>query len=146
MFEDKQTKDKVEKIGEATANLIKDVQRIESKVDQIKETIDKWENMRPKGRPKKTPEDVDREIAEEANVGMSKVEATIEGFQTQEAYDKLKKICEDITIKDETFRFEADDDNLEITIKSENKDDLHRRCMWLVKKTDIQNLKYNVEE
>jgi hypothetical protein len=71
--------------------------------------------------------------------------ATISGFSTGEDYEHLHKICEEISGKDMTFMFAGNPDALEIEIFSSDKDKLHQKAMWLIKKTNIEGLKYKVE-
>jgi hypothetical protein len=70
--------------------------------------------------------------------------ARIFNFPDVEAYTKFKNICKGISLKDETFKYYTDDKNIEVLITSNNKDDLHKRGTWLVKKTEITGLKYSV--
>lgn len=71
--------------------------------------------------------------------------STIKGFEVPEDYEKLKLICSDLTMKDETFKFEANDDDKEIYIYLEDKDQLHKKSMWLIKRTGIEGIKYTIK-
>jgi hypothetical protein len=70
--------------------------------------------------------------------------STIKGFETGEDYQKFHDICTDIAIKDETFKFEGNREAKEITVYSSDKDLLHKKSMWLIKKTNISSLKYTI--
>jgi len=70
--------------------------------------------------------------------------STIKGFNTEEDYQKFHDICSEIAIKDETFKFEGNREAKEIYIYLDDKDKLHKRSMWFIKKTNISNLKYTI--
>jgi hypothetical protein len=70
--------------------------------------------------------------------------STIRGFETEEDYQKFHDICTDIAIKDDTFKFEGNREAKEIYIYLNDKDLLHKKSMWLIKKTNISNLKYTI--
>jgi hypothetical protein len=70
--------------------------------------------------------------------------STIKGFENDEDYQKLHSICTDIATKDESFKFDGNSEAREIYIYSFDKDKLHKRSMWLVKKTGIENLIYTI--
>jgi hypothetical protein len=64
---------------------------------------------------------------------------------SDEDFEKLNGICSEIASKDESFIYDANYDDKEIILFSEDKDQLHKKSMWLVNKTGIQDLKYKVE-
>jgi len=70
--------------------------------------------------------------------------STIRGFETEEDYQKFHDICTDIAIKDESFKFEGNREAREIYVYLSDKDLLHKKSMWLIKKTNISNLKYTI--
>ena len=71
-------------------------------------------------------------------------ESVIYGFKTFEDYENFVRICREIMEKDMSFDFE--ERGKTIAIFSDNKDELHKRSLWLVKKTGIEDLKYTVKE
>lgn len=70
--------------------------------------------------------------------------AEIYGFANEADKEKFIKICKDIAAKDETFNFKITERN--ITIYGDDKENLHKRGMWLVKRTGLEGLKYSVKE
>jgi hypothetical protein len=64
---------------------------------------------------------------------------------TEETFQKLLNICSDISAKDETFVFDGNREALEVYIYGKDKDILHKRAMWLIKKTGIDGLRYRVD-
>jgi hypothetical protein len=66
------------------------------------------------------------------------------GFEGDEDFDKLVNICSNIATKDQNFVFDYNRDSKEIFIYGDDKDSLHKRAMWLVKKTEIKGLKYSL--
>jgi len=114
-------KDKrTEKIGEAVAILIKDVEDIKKRVAELE--------------AKNTPR------------GSGEFVSVISGFGSEEDFDKFKHICTEIASKDGSFKFSINTLNKETYLQSSNRDELHKKSMWLIKKTGIENLKYTIGE
>jgi hypothetical protein len=76
----------------------------------------------------------------------AKLVSKITGFGGEEEYEKMKNICEDISLKDESFRFRGNKESMEIFLESGDRDSLHKKSMWLIKKTGIKNLRYEVRK
>lgn len=70
--------------------------------------------------------------------------STIRGFENEEDYEKFHNICSDIATRDETFKFEGNPDAKEIYLYSSDKNLLHKKSMWLMKKTNISGIKYTI--
>jgi hypothetical protein len=68
----------------------------------------------------------------------------IYGFENIEDFQKLSGICSEIANKDSEFHFSLDLDSQEIVLSSNDKNALHKKSLWLINKTEIQNLKYKV--
>ncbi|MCS7106237.1 MAG: hypothetical protein NZ942_02895 [Candidatus Aenigmarchaeota archaeon] len=103
----KDLKEKIEYIGMAVAELIKEVK-------EIKEQLRK------------------------------KYVSEIFGFKDEESFSKFLKICDDIAKKDESFKFESGE--MRIFLYSYDKDELHKKSMWLIKNTGIDGIYYSVRE
>jgi hypothetical protein len=86
----------------------------------------------------------DKMIELEKMLGPKKFTAVFQ-LSSLEDFNKLSSICSEIASKDGSFVFLTDTDNKEISVFSENKNELHKKCMWLVTKTGIEGLKYRVE-
>jgi hypothetical protein len=71
--------------------------------------------------------------------------STIAGFESENDLEKFSNICSDIALKDESFHFDVNRDMMEVEISDINKDKLHKRSLWLVKKTGIPNIYYKVK-
>lgn len=66
------------------------------------------------------------------------------GFKNEEDFNKFLKICNDIAKKDSEFKYGKGE--LKIYLFSHDKDELHKKSMWLIKKTGIDGLYYSVRE
>ena len=69
----------------------------------------------------------------------------IMGFESEEDLEKFANICSDIALRDEGFRFDVNREMKEVCVTDDNKDKLHKRSMWLVKKTNISNIYYKIK-
>jgi hypothetical protein len=123
MFEKKNKSD--EEINKLWANAIK----LGEKIDELEEKLNKLKESLK---------------AKEEKMEEKTFKSTISGFITPEDYKKMEGICYDIADKDKTFEFEANSDIEEIYVYSPDKDQLHKKCMWLIKKTNIEELKYTI--
>jgi hypothetical protein len=118
-------KDEVKEIiGEATAMIISDLNKLEKRVTDLE---NKFEKKNQKEKPKET-------------VGV------IRGFEKDQDFEKLMNICSDIADKDDTFQYDSNRESREIYFKGKDNDQLHKRGMWLIKKTGIEGLKYTLEK
>jgi phage shock protein A len=82
----------------------------------------------------------------EVRQSSSRFISTIYGFQNSEDFEKMVKVLEDIALRDETLIWSGNADAREIVLYSTDKDALHKKSMWFVKKVGIANLSYRVEE
>jgi hypothetical protein len=114
--------DKIEKIAEAMSYVIEDVGRIEARVIELEKTVFS------------------------KSEGEKRLQSTIKGFENDDDFDRVYNICAEISGGDETFKFDGDRDSREIFIYSENKDELHKKSLWLVFKTGVKGLKYTIRE
>jgi hypothetical protein len=125
-----------------------------NKKDDVKEAFDeiKVEIARIKGRleylelmmKKRNDGDSISELSHQYSRDPKKYLAIIKGFESDENFETLRAICETIAVKDETFIFESDSSSKEIAIKGSDKNELHKRALWLIKRTQLPSLKYDI--
>jgi len=115
------------KLEERVGKLEESVVELEKKVEIIGQAVSELIKEREKVKEKE-----------------KKYEAVIYGFRTPEDYENFLKICESISEKDMGFEFE--EKGKAIVILSNDKDELHKKSLWLVKKTGLSDLKYIVKE
>lgn len=76
---------------------------------------------------------------------------TYVGLDSDEKRDRLEEICNNIRAKDNTFRFSLRRSNLPqyrwiLIVWSSDRDQAHKRGMWLIHKTGVDGLLYWVHE
>jgi hypothetical protein len=122
--------------------IIKNLEIINSSIrviDQATRLIFDSINATDKIQPIAKTEELDKVIGEQ-----KRFTATIMGFLNTEDFEKVSNILGDIACKD-SIQYERDTEAMEIHIFDDDKDRLHKRAMWLVKKTDTPNIYYKVK-
>ena len=67
-------------------------------------------------------------------------------FKSAEQFNRVANVCKDISIKDSTFKYSIDKEKKEIYIFGD-KDQIHKRCTWLVCKADpLKTIVYKVKK
>ena len=72
--------------------------------------------------------------------------SVITGFTSDLDFDHFRNICSDIATKDETFNFDTNEETKEVEIYHNDKDELHKKSLWLINRTEISGLKYAVRQ
>lgn len=62
--------------------------------------------------------------------------AKIHNFRSREQFDDFVQGLADISFSDTSFRMSADKEAMEIRIECDDRDALHKKCVWFVKNLD----------
>lgn len=129
MFGKKEDKDliaNISRLAEIVSRNIEAIERLEKRLDRL-EVFASVGKIEPKVKKE------------------GELTSVISGFDSSEDFDKLVGIIEKINETDKSFECGNDKEKKEIYLYSKSKDELHKKSLWFISKTGIENLKYNVE-
>lgn len=68
----------------------------------------------------------------------------VSGFETESDFKKFVDIISEIGLRDETIKFVSSPEKMKVYILLDDFNQLHKKSLWMISKTDVQGLKYSV--